>query len=509
MRTMEELVSAIKDGKLEVVQSLLQQSSVSAFLNYLTTSDSYKGPDQNLGQYYTYDGHLLIHVAAKHGQTAIVRLLLQYFEVDVVTKRRETSMMLAALNNHEETLEFLLRNGANVHHIPVESNGRTVLIIACQNKLGNIVRILLQHRATILRSYFDNSRTDAAYTSFRKSVIGIINHGGRGIVELLLEYDNFNKDRLYKEILLAALSCKNVEMVQMILEKGLMRDGFIGTLSDCAALVTACSSIPLVQMLLDAGIAVNPPQDNDWSALHEAARSGSVKFAKILLENGADVNKFGKWLNSGVASAPLFYAMKRNSTSMFELLLEYGADIHIVNARKHNIARFVTNEKLISFGRILCMQIVKVHNSELLFVNERYLEVVKKSKELKAFAQKCKKEINRMRQQKFDDTTVSLYEVFVTKDLLRLAAFANNENILSFMKSREFTEKFPIYSDSIQKHLQKGCHRNYLTKRVCHFFLSLATRAEHALPRLPVACIEKIFDSFSNRDLESLRKSYF
>lgn len=114
-----------------------------------------------------------------------------------------------------------------------------------------------------------------------------------------------------------------------------------------------------------------------------------------------------------------------------------------------------------------------------------------------------------MREHMFDNTTVSVYDVLVAKSLLKLAAFASNKNILNFVKSHEFTEKFPIYGDLIQRRLQRGCHRNYLTKRVCNFFLSLSTRSEHALPRLPLACVEKIFDSFSNRDLERLRKSYF
>lgn len=514
METIEEqLIPAIKGGDLELVQSLLELPEIKPFVKYLTKSESYA----HQGQYYTKDGHLLIHVAAKHGQTAIIRLLFKYFEVDVVNKKLETSMTLAALNNHEDTLLFLLQNGANVHHTPhtgVKSDGQTVLFPACQRKLGNIVRILLQHGAGILRGY-DSLMECRRIT---RSMAIIIAKGGKDIVELLLDSDDFNNKRNFKETLLLALEERNIEMFQVILQKGISKDGFIESLSDCKFLtVVAALQCTFFKILLDAGVDVNPPQDDDWSALHECATgfwAGAIlELPKILLENGAYVNNFARRPRKDeieIAETPLFYAITNRALQMVELLFEYGADINLVNAERINLTLLFhsMDNVTMALSRILCKQIVKLQ-SEKLLVNAGYLEAINNNEEYKAYVKQCERVIDCMRKHEFADTSVSLYDVFVTRSLVRLAAFANNENILNFVKSDKLSEKFPHYSASVQRHLQRGCHRNYLTRRVCNFFSSLSTRQEHSLPKLPASCVGEIFDLLSNRDLERLRNSYF
>lgn len=79
--------------------------------------------------------------------------------------------------------------------------------------------------------------------------------------------------------------------------------------------------IEIVKVLLDGGADPNACSDRCGTPLSEAAKSGNVKVAKLLLEKGASVNLGG----------PTHEAVLNNRYEMVEFLLKNGAE---VNARR-------------------------------------------------------------------------------------------------------------------------------------------------------------------------------
>ncbi|CAF0768923.1 unnamed protein product [Adineta steineri] len=75
------------------------------------------------------------------------------------------------------------------------------------------------------------------------------------------------------------------------------------------------------------------------TALHVACKHNQINIARCCLDNGANVNSLNKDGNT-----PLFCAAERFSKSCAKLLLEYGADITIVNNRKKTVSETCPSE---------------------------------------------------------------------------------------------------------------------------------------------------------------------
>ena len=92
-------------------------------------------------------------------------------------------------------------------------------------------------------------------------------------------------------------------------------------------LVWACekSTDEVVELLLERGASVNVPDENGYTALQHAIRSGLKLAPNLLLKAGADVaaaNTFGV--------LPLHQATKYNRPEAARLLLSHGADVNAV-----------------------------------------------------------------------------------------------------------------------------------------------------------------------------------
>ncbi|UJR35409.1 hypothetical protein I4U23_028166 [Adineta vaga] len=76
------------------------------------------------------------------------------------------------------------------------------------------------------------------------------------------------------------------------------------------------------------------------TALHVACKHNHLNIARCCLDAGADVNSLNKEGNT-----PLFCAAEKFSKSCAKLLLEYGANISIVNNRKKTVSEICINEE--------------------------------------------------------------------------------------------------------------------------------------------------------------------
>eukprot|EP00956_Cyclotella_meneghiniana_P025884 scaffold54939_cov62-Cyclotella_meneghiniana.AAC.1 len=91
------------------------------------------------------------------------------------------------------------------------------------------------------------------------------------------------------------------------------------------------SSVHAVAWLLKSGADPNIlcfAEDYSISPLWIAAENGSVRMAKLLLDNGANVDA----VKSSTGNSPLFIAVQNNHSAMVSLLLSFGADSNMKGA---------------------------------------------------------------------------------------------------------------------------------------------------------------------------------
>lgn len=100
-------------------------------------------------------------------------------------------------------------------------------------------------------------------------------------------------------------------------------DGFIPPSINIAAQV---GDIIGVRKHLEIGTDVNAQDELGKTALHEAARGGSIEMAVLLLASGADVNA-----KDNEGWTPLHQAVAGGSHEMVKLLLDSGADVNAKN----------------------------------------------------------------------------------------------------------------------------------------------------------------------------------
>ncbi|KAJ5433155.1 uncharacterized protein N7458_012311 [Penicillium daleae] len=93
------------------------------------------------------------------------------------------------------------------------------------------------------------------------------------------------------------------------------------------ALATKANFVDIVQLLVDAGVDINYQDEQGETALHVAARFGHDECARILLEGTEDQKANTELAENTYAWTPLFIACVDGSLSVTKLLVEAGADL--------------------------------------------------------------------------------------------------------------------------------------------------------------------------------------
>ena len=169
-----------------------------------------------------------LHLAASNNKTAAIEMLVgKGLHVDVQDKEGATPFLQAAVDGHEESLQVLLRFGANLHQ--TTSHRFSALMLASLNGYDKAVATLLQMRADV--HYADKD----GYTA-------LVLCGSRPADEY---HDQIVEARKFAEI--AAL-------------------------------------------LLAASAQVDHQTKKGWTPLVEAADSGRLEVVTVLLQAKADVN---------------------------------------------------------------------------------------------------------------------------------------------------------------------------------------------------------------------------
>jgi ankyrin repeat protein len=222
-----------------------------------------------------------------------------------------TALYRAAEKGHDEVVQLLLENGADVN-----AQGGF-----CENALQ--VASDLGHDA-VVKTLLDNGANVNAVGIYGTALQAASLHGYEVIVRLLLDYgaDVNDPGASYSNALLSASFVGHVAVVKALLDNGadvnaLWKDGF-----NAISAASDGGHEAVVRLLLDNGADVNAHRERDCTALWVASLRGHEAVVQMLLDNGADVKVRG-------ATSAIRAASFGGHEAVVRVLLNHGANVNV------------------------------------------------------------------------------------------------------------------------------------------------------------------------------------
>ncbi|KAH0542883.1 hypothetical protein FGG08_002743 [Glutinoglossum americanum] len=239
----------------------------------------------------------------------VFKLLLEGAAINHQGGKYHTAIQLAAYQGNEEALELLLERGANIHAWGGPYG--TALGAAAAQGHETAFRILFENGAEYNAPEYINTS--------RMSPLMLAAGGGYESIVLLLlskEADANDPRGKYAGALWRASKHGHEGIVKELLERGAQPDK-TPALHDAVLF----GSYSIAKLLVDNGADVNAPGNNGETPLFPAASNGD-QCVRLLLESGADPNL----LATGLHRCALHCAIK-SPVEIAKLLLEAGANI--------------------------------------------------------------------------------------------------------------------------------------------------------------------------------------
>lgn len=290
-----ELAAAIRAGDAAQVQALLAQG-----VDASATDGKGAAP---------------VLVAASRGKHDITRQLIARgadLNVRYAAYYDATPLMLAVNNRDGEMVRLLLEAGAQVDL--VDSNGDPALNWACFHGDLGIVDQLLRHRANVQLV----GHGTALEVSMRR--------GHQPLVERLLDHLGQRRTLAGTELALQrAVDAGDADAVRAALRSGAVADGGDDTGRSLLARAARQGRSDVVAMLLAAGAKADAADAIGFTPLFEAARDGHLAVVRELLDRGADANRVA--LRNGLGMTPLHAAAGSGRSEIVALLVARGARV--------------------------------------------------------------------------------------------------------------------------------------------------------------------------------------
>jgi ankyrin repeat protein len=298
-------LKVMRDAKLSPIQW-------AAFLNLVEIATILFEAGADVNQLpFDPDGSMALHLAAYHGNHAIVQLFLERkSEVGALSNRR-TALYAAIESGSDPVLDLLLQNGADPNQPSFDFNDDSgklkptnPLDTACDRNKISAVRILLANGADMSQGYavFSIFRNFTYFSESRH----LIRKRRMDILELLIQGGaDVNKRHSQESTpLQQAIMDGDFSCVDRLIEAGadINASALKSTELDAVVLweagrtalqaAASVGNVDLVKRLLVGGADVNAPaaQCLGVTALQAAAIKGYLRIAQILLEYGATID---------------------------------------------------------------------------------------------------------------------------------------------------------------------------------------------------------------------------
>ncbi|KAL8834139.1 MAG: hypothetical protein Q9170_003886 [Blastenia crenularia] len=212
--------------------------------------------------------------------TGIIRPPVDAFELDIIKSSRMTALFEATSYGHVEMVELLLNHDARVD-VRNGEDGETALMVAARKGHSRIVELLLRRGAKATNTDINglNAFTKACRVACHcgdKTCARLLLRRGAGVIDWIVSSRGATiglhnrHDELLSELL---LECDDREKVKSNLSDMLVRLAILG-------------NGPSVQLFVKHRVDLD-----EGYPLIEALKGGNTNIAKILIANGADVNR--------------------------------------------------------------------------------------------------------------------------------------------------------------------------------------------------------------------------
>ncbi|XP_058483117.1 receptor-interacting serine/threonine-protein kinase 4 [Solea solea] len=256
--------------------------------------------------------------AIRTKDTAKLMKILQPQDVDLLLDGGGSLLHHAITLNNEEAIKFLLMNNANPNL--ANARGSTPLHLATEKHLKPLAELLLSRRSTNI-----NAKDEDQYTALHWAA----QNGDEAITRLLLDRGAAINETDGQGRTPAHVACQHGQenVIRVLLSRG--ADIRIKGKDNWTALHFAAwqGHLGIVKLLVKQAAADVDGQTTDGrTPLHLASRRGQYRVARILIELGANIHMLSAGLNT-----PLHVAAETGHTSTSRLLIKHQADIHAQN----------------------------------------------------------------------------------------------------------------------------------------------------------------------------------
>ncbi|XP_067660172.1 putative ankyrin repeat protein RF_0381 [Haliotis asinina] len=261
------------------------------------------------------------------GDVARVKSILSDERTNINSRGKDnmTPVMYAAKEGHKEVFDLLVREGANLSL--VDDEDRNILHLACTGRNVDVVKYVLMQKIVSINSQDKYGWTPAMKAAFYNSndVFDVLVEAR---ANLLLVSDG------EETILHVACQGGNVDIIKYLLTQDIVdidrKDWFGWTPVMCTA---NHGHKDAFDVLVEGGADLAIMGNNKINTLHLACEGGNVEIIKYLLKHDiVDINS-----RDGKGSTPIMHVANDGHEDVFDVLIDKGADVSLVNGDKETI----------------------------------------------------------------------------------------------------------------------------------------------------------------------------
>ncbi|XP_067661991.1 ankyrin-3-like [Haliotis asinina] len=462
---------ACSTGRLEVVKYIIAQNTVD--INYrglrkktaamIAAESGHKevvellvenGADLSLA----YDtGSNILHSACSRGRLEVVKYILSQNIVDINCRgwMKKTPVMTAAECGHEDVVELLVENGADLSLACSTSNN--ILHLACSKGYVEVLKYVLSQNTVDINSRGRSKKTPAMIAA---------ECGHEKVVELLMEKGanlSLTCDT-GSNILHLACSKGRLEVLKYILSQNIVDINSRGRSKKTPAMIAAeCGHEKVVELLMEKGANLSLTCDTGSNILHLACSKGRLEVLKyILSQNIVDINSRGR-----SKKTPAMIAAECGHEKVVELLVEKGANLSLACEKGSNILHLACSK-----GRLEVVKYILSQN--IVDINCRGRS--KKTPAMTA-AQYGYKEVVELLMEKganlslVNDKSRNILHVACSRGRLEVVKYVLSQNIVD-INSRGRSKKTPAmiaaesgYKEVVELLMEKGANMSLVSDR--------------------------------------------